>query len=561
VALKLIESEIRRFLSTAVPEVICIRGRWGVGKTFAWNKYVREARAEQRIALKRYSYVSLFGITSLDDLKFSIFENIVSSDKDTEPSLETLKTSTIDVATGLGRKAVWFAQQLPWVKNHIGGLGPVWFMSVKNAIICVDDFERRGERLAVRDVLGLVSTLKEHKGCKVALILIDEALENDRAEFEKYLEKVIDASLKFAPSPAECVDIALPTGTETGALIRESCLTLGISNIRVIKKIERAAALIEPILKSYDDVVLKQAVQSLALLGWSIFEPKLAPPLGYLEKREGPDLFGIREKRQIPESEAAWNALLDAYHWQSMNEFDRALRDGLQNGFFDPALLEKHGSELHTEATIAKANAAWREAWRIFHESFEQNEKQVLDAIHVSFLSTVGYRTPMDLNSTVWLLKKLGRSVEAHETIASYFETRGSELRQFDLDTFPFRDRIDDPDVVRAFKENCGAQKDERSPTEALLRMAKTHGWSDEDMALLSALPVDEYYTILRATKGQNLLELLDACLQFDRIANATRQMREISKRAKEALRRIGEQSPLNALRVKKYGLDVDASQ
>jgi hypothetical protein len=560
-ALELIESEIRRFLSTAVPEVICIRGRWGVGKTFAWNKYVREARTQQKIALKRYSYVSLFGITSLDDFKFSIFENIVRSDKETEPSLETLRASTIDVAAGLGRKAVWFAQQLPWVKNHIGGLGPVWFLSVRNAIVCVDDFERRGERLAVRDVLGLVSTLKEHKGCKVALILNDEALENDRAEFEKYLEKVIDASLKFAPSPAECVGIALPAGTETGVLIKESCLTLGISNIRVIKKIERAAAQVEPILRPYDNMVLRQAVQSLALLGWSIFEPKLAPPLDYLEKREGPDLLGIKEKRQIPESEGAWNALIDAYHWQGMDEFDRVLRDGLQNGFFDPALLEKHGSELHTKVTAAKAHASWEGAWRIFHESFAHNEEQVLDAVHESFLSTVEYRTPLDLNSTVWLLKKLGRSVEAHQTIASYFAARGSELRHFDLDTFPFRDRIDDPDVIQAFRDKCGAQEDERSPVDTLLRMASTHGWNDEDMALLSALPVDEYYKMLRTSKDQDLLKILDACLQFDRIANATEAMRAISKRAREALRRIGQESPLNALRVKKYGLDVDDSQ
>ena len=51
-------------------------GQWGVGKTFAWNKYpFQNAQMQGQIGLKRYSYVSLFGINSLDDLKYAIFEN------------------------------------------------------------------------------------------------------------------------------------------------------------------------------------------------------------------------------------------------------------------------------------------------------------------------------------------------------------------------------------------------------------------------------------------------------------------------------------------------------
>jgi hypothetical protein len=54
-SLDLIKQEVRRFLSTAEPEVVCIKGRWGVGKTFAWNGYVEEYK--NSITLPRYSYV------------------------------------------------------------------------------------------------------------------------------------------------------------------------------------------------------------------------------------------------------------------------------------------------------------------------------------------------------------------------------------------------------------------------------------------------------------------------------------------------------------------------
>jgi hypothetical protein len=86
--------EVRRLLSSDDSEVISITGSWGVGKTFAWNRYLQDAHAEHKIALKRYSYVSLFGINSLDELKYSIFENSLKSDDiGIEPSLKTLRTN------------------------------------------------------------------------------------------------------------------------------------------------------------------------------------------------------------------------------------------------------------------------------------------------------------------------------------------------------------------------------------------------------------------------------------------------------------------------------------
>src|ERR1019366_8753973 len=132
----LVEAEIRRFLSTNEPEVVCISGRWGVGKTFAWNRYLKYAQKNGTIALKRYSYVSLFGVNSLDELKYSIFENSVqSSEIGVEPSLETLHSNTAAAADRLGRKSLWFIQQIPLIKNYVGGLGPVWFLSVRKTIV------------------------------------------------------------------------------------------------------------------------------------------------------------------------------------------------------------------------------------------------------------------------------------------------------------------------------------------------------------------------------------------------------------------------------------------
>ena len=106
-SIKLVKSQIDRFLASDTPEVISIKGRWGIGKTFSWNKFLQEAKDINKITLEKYSYVSLFGINSVDQLKRSVFENIVSKkDIGVEPSIKTLNTNTFAVLKSLGKKSI-----------------------------------------------------------------------------------------------------------------------------------------------------------------------------------------------------------------------------------------------------------------------------------------------------------------------------------------------------------------------------------------------------------------------------------------------------------------------
>src|SRR5712671_5048222 len=75
---KLVKEEIAKFLGRADAEVLCVRGKWGVGKTYTWAKQLETAQQSKIVKLPRYSYVSLFGVNSLDELKFAIFENVIT---------------------------------------------------------------------------------------------------------------------------------------------------------------------------------------------------------------------------------------------------------------------------------------------------------------------------------------------------------------------------------------------------------------------------------------------------------------------------------------------------
>src|SRR5207302_496706 len=62
-------------------EVLSLKGAWGVGKTYAWNKLVSDNK--KNIALPRYCYVSLFGMNSIADLRLAIYaktRNVAEAD-------------------------------------------------------------------------------------------------------------------------------------------------------------------------------------------------------------------------------------------------------------------------------------------------------------------------------------------------------------------------------------------------------------------------------------------------------------------------------------------------
>ncbi len=558
-SIDLVNGEISKFLQSDKPEVLCIRGKWGVGKTYNWTKRLGEAQKAGNVVLPRYSYVSLFGINSLEELKQAIFENVITLSKGKlRADLGTLD-EFVNSNVGQWRKLTRLVQSVPFVKSFIGGdaTAILSFLTIRDQIICFDDLERRGQRLDIGDVLGLVSFLREQRNCKVSLILNDEALIDEaKTKFETYLEKVVDVSLVYEPTASDSIGVALGGSDPVSQRVADLCTALGISNIRVIKRIERVVRAIQPMLANYDEEVFRQATSSIVLFCWSHDQPGEAPTLEFLTTKKAKSVFGLQKNENLPDNEAAWNALLESYGYTWTDDFDVVLIKGVRNGFFDPAEIEKHARELHEKAIATKADGSFEDAWRLYHDSFADNQDQVLDAIYASFMKNYRYVTPLNLNGTVTLFKELGRPNQAHEIIKQYVENRAECRGFFDLEQYPFSGDITDPDIRKAFSEKC-ANLEEKTDVPAML-LALKEGWSDEVLSELSAAPVDEYRRAFQATTGRELRKMLDGDLQFDRIINASPEMKEVSKRAREALKIIGAESPINARRVAKFGVIVD---
>ncbi|ANF80794.1 KAP family P-loop domain protein [Acinetobacter sp. NCu2D-2] len=194
---------------------IAITGCWGIGKTFAWNKFIKE-RAElekdrkhlplnirlkyPNIFNKKYSYVSLFGIESLADLKVAIATNMSRNYFNEE------STQSVEIPKFLKKSL----SAIRDVKMSAGGgnlslnssariFEAVLYSQVKDAIICLDDFERLSEKLKIQDVMGLANQLKLERNCQVILVLDESKTDSEnKNKYSEYKEKLIDESIKIA---------------------------------------------------------------------------------------------------------------------------------------------------------------------------------------------------------------------------------------------------------------------------------------------------------------------------------------------------------------------------
>ena len=153
-SIRLVKEEIKRFLNSPEPEVLCIKGKWGVGKTFTWNEYLKQAVKDNKVSLQNYSYVSLFGQNSLEDLKYAIFENI-----------DSLYQRNIKSFLSKGYKLSTNIPNIKGFKNILPDKG-VLFSVVRNQLVCIDDLDRAGDNISVKNVLGLTSFLKSKENVK-----------------------------------------------------------------------------------------------------------------------------------------------------------------------------------------------------------------------------------------------------------------------------------------------------------------------------------------------------------------------------------------------------------
>lgn len=554
-----VKNEIERFLRSPDPEVLCITGAWGVGKTYTWQTVLDRVRAKRATGLSRYSYVSLFGISSLEGMKTAIFENLEFLLPDGSTGLERILSGGNSLVKG-GKQLVGAAAALPipYLGGALSKAQPLLFSAIRNQIVCVDDLERRGA-LPVKDVLGLISYLREQRSCKVVLLLNRAKLDDPgEKEFADFFEKVIDVHLVFAPTAAEAVAIAIEQDDDLSKLIREYCLRLEISNIRVIKKIERMINMLkDPVLSKFGPEVTQQVVHSMVMFGWRKLDVGANPPsIAYLQRNEFDRYLskehGVDDDNEGNSDHQRWDVILAQYGWGTLDELDNALMAFVESSIFDIEEIMAKAATVEASRKQQSRMVAFEKAWEPFHDGFGDNEDEVCASIIAGIRSNFEVVSRPNLDAAISILTELGRNDEAKELIEFATAHGGNDFWTSDD---PFHRRISDPRIQEVVEEKRKATKPVFQFERDLLSAA--HSMNDDKLAQLAAVPIDRYQQLFESSTGIDLRNYIYAAFEYRKIGNATDDMKTVISNAEEALRRIARKSKLNEIRMRKYEISI----
>ncbi|MFZ3034700.1 MAG: hypothetical protein WA138_11890, partial [Parvibaculum sp.] len=383
----------------------------------------------------------------------------------------------------------------------------------------------------------------------------EELDDEDKKEFDRQLEKVVDIKLEYQPSPEEAAKIGLDQSLPFHDRLVSHVTTLGITNLRVIKKIERVCQTLSDLLQSYETEVRRQAVHSAALFGWMVYQPKQAPSIDLIRSLNS--FFRARVAEEASDQEKTWRALLTRYEFTRADEFDLAIYAGINAGFFDPKSLNDVATELDKKVKHQKLDNSFSEAWNLYHHSFTSTADEVLDQMKLAARSSAKVISPINISATIALFKNLGRPEDATQILADYMEQRDSEERDFfDLRKSVFGGEVKDSDVRKAFEKKLASFVDSRDAKTILINTIRNNGWNAEDIEWLAEnVKPNDFKELFKENIGDDLSVMIQAALKFGTYDDATEAMKKVAISATEALREIAGESEINAQRIARYGI------
>ncbi len=549
-SLDVVENQIKEFLTSAEPEVLAISGAWGIGKTFTLKKIVDESM--QDFALDKYAYVSLFGVNSIESLKTTISQQIVSKDS-ANGSAASVKSMLTNLNTVISKKALPGLKHMP----KIGAITPIienlLFLNIRNTIICIDDLERKGSSLELCDVFGIISLLKEERDCKIIIIFNENEIKGiNKEEYDKFKEKVIDINIQFNILPEESVNLVFNNDILLKEKIEKFVKILGITNIRILQKIQRLSKELQTLLTKYDTHVLHEALHRLVLFVCSHYSNgKDIPTLDFIEKFNFLDLNENDEYTN-------WNKILHEYGFSYFDDFERVIAEGVKYGYFSIETLKIEAQKIENNFKTGQSRENFMKAWEPFHNSFEDNTDEVIDSLKEGIDKNYRVINPRELSDISRLFRELGQNELADKVIYEYIERRKDEVKLFSLEEHPFYNEIKDSILIEKFRSFANMHKGEKSLEDILINITDNDDYTEEDKNILSEKTVDDFVALFESNKGQILHKIISAGIYFGKIMKPDEKHTKISQSVTAALKMLGNRSKLNAIRVRRYGINLE---
>jgi hypothetical protein len=528
-------AELKRFLSSPDQKVLLLHGNWGTGKTYFWNEFVKKER--KHIQETFYSYVSLFGATSVSNVKGLI---VLGGDSTRESN---------KLVTGWRRTKKWAVNKRKYFDQlkvpYLGSIGALMpaaeELLIKDFLVCFDDLERRNPQLNLEQLFGLVSVLKEQNSCRVVIVCNEEELlPRDRRTLNKYREKIIDRQLTYNPPFDENFRIIFP---DDDAAIREVFDRLRLNNIRVFQQTRWCVEYFESLLKNRHDVFVQRFRQQCAKLAAVHFAYSKEIELDKIRSTSW--MLADWSQRAGVSDPAA--ELIGAIQFMPTKADDFIIAY-LRDGYCNLAELKPIVDQLNQEHKRSEADMAlgrfWETVWDTYHNDTARvtNDAEVLLKKYNAYLP---FRYSADVLKFV---KKISPPFD----VDLLKELAANSLIP-DADVATLRDIMAEcksPAIQKAAKEKQASLKPRKTIGELVVALGESEGWNPSDFSLLNEYSDDELFEWTSKAEEPNILYILAQTIARGQLESADNQNGpEVGKKFRAAFDRLAARSALDAER------------
>lgn len=554
-----------RFVSSEnYPVAIVLSGDWGTGKTHLWRETLGR---NEELAKPSYAYVSLFGINNLDDLKYQLFQVLERRKKDSEEAepgwwgkiTDRKLAKQIDRLSGEEKNLfgkLSYLSKLPYINKIEPLVRGISFNYIRETIVCIDDFERRGAGLRVVDVLGLVSLLRETRNSKVILILNEDTLlERDKKEFKRLNEKVFDWGIILNPSPEHAVSCVIPDDDPQLQIWIDTAVALKANNIRIVR---RAYEFVKMLREKYPNAsahIQHQFVRAILLFCFSKYGKAKAYPSFQDLKDVGLWGFGSSDDEEESDEKKAHMAIIQAMNWLSTDEVDLELIRFIEQGYLSQTPLDRAIENKEAQIADHEAEQAIRNAWRIFHDSFKDNGDELAEAVYKACRGALTVVTPYSLDQSIRILRDIGHTEWANDLADQFVAENLEDRGKLDISDSAFGNEMRDEYFLGKLRDALLDVPVEKDLHEVLVRLGREKGWGGSDEEYLDRIDVKEVVDFVAGYEGDDLPTILKGATQFARISNPSDRITRISDKMTEALGSIAGISEINARRLQRFGI------
>lgn len=568
-----VENVLSDFLKNSHANTMVLKGDWGVGKTTIWQKTVeRYTKENYPGTFKYYCYASFFGVKSIENIReqlsssrsslrfypelnhvFTFFKKECKGKRSDITLSFFQENKWKDVLVKVG-KLLWQGVKFSVLKIatnarnlfsifdgivvNLGRLyGAFSYSMVKNCIVCLDDLERKGEAVDIGEVLGLISSLKDQRDCKIILIYNEDKLDGLKL-FGEYREKVVDFEITYTPSTKEAIKLIVgDSPKETYLKNAEQYLTiLDCQNIRLILKIDNFLKRLSEVNGAYEDdpYLLDYITRIVVFYFWFHYNNK-NETTGWSLKDIA--LSGGKTRKKLTDGDTDKDKILQ-YGYIPDDSFNVLLIEFLENGIFLDKKFDKNAELLLKKLDQIEKNNIFQSIWKLWISSLQDVGEELKELIKKASLH-MEYWSVNDLHSCIFYLESCDDSNMIKSVIDKYIESNGLTPDAFLPDeSFPQKEFPDNEYFLEKSAE-CQRIQSDNVDEMALLTDMYENGVLRKDIAALEGVHSDQIKDFLLSVNDQELTSKLS------RMILLCRENDIVLSNICEALQKIGNLSSI----------------